>query len=65
MIYILKKELPCKVCETETELLNEISNVFDNYNLNCIATKKFQEKYIEEYGNASRKICDYLIKYLT
>lgn len=61
----LKKELPCKVCETETELLNEISNVFDNYNLNCIATKKFQEKYIEEYGNASRKICDYLIKYLT
>ena len=27
----LKKELPCKVCETETELLNEILNVFDNY----------------------------------
>ena len=55
----ITKELPNGICKTEDELLEKIINC--NYEEEKIKTKKFKEKYIEKYGNASSYI-DNIIK---
>ena len=55
----ITKELPNGICKTEDEILEKIINC--NFEKETIKTKKFKEKYIEEYGNASSYI-DNIIK---
>lgn len=50
----ITKELPNGICKTEDELLNKI--VKCDYTQETIKTRKFKEKYIEAYGNASSYI---------
>ena len=59
-IYIdITKELPNGICKTEDDLLEKILSC--NYEQECIKTRKFKEKYIEVYGNATQYI-DNIIK---
>lgn len=55
----ISKELPNGICKTEDELLNKIINC--KYEEEIIKTRKFKEKYIEKYGNATQYI-DNIIK---
>lgn len=55
----ISKELPNGICKTEDELLDKIINC--RYEEEIIKTRKFKEKYIEKYGNATQYI-DNIIK---
>lgn len=56
----IKTELPCSIVQTDDELFSQIDWVFNHYEEMCKETMKFQEKYVSEYGFASKKTCDYL-----
>lgn len=55
------RELPCKICQLEEELLTELDNIFRNYGKYSEMTVNFQKKYVTEYGDAGKKVCDALI----
>ena len=60
----IEKELPCKIVKTNDELFTEIYRVFEEYDDMCEKTEVFQKKYVSEYGEASKKTCDYLAEML-
>ena len=61
----LRKELPCKIVQTNDELFSEVERVFEQYEDMCQKTIGFQKKYVSEFGSSSKKTCDYLEKLLS
>lgn len=60
----IKEELPCRICYSEEEVLLDIREAFQNYEVRSKETEKFQKKYVTECGYAAEKFCDFLIKKL-
>ena len=52
--YDLKKELPNGIIETEDELIKEIFKC--NFQEQMKKTRKFKEKHVEVFGNATKYI---------
>lgn len=58
----MEKELPCRVCRTEDELLSEIKNM--NYTVATESAIAFHRKYAPFAGNASKIVVDTIINKL-
>ena len=54
----IAKELPCRICRKEDELLIELENIFNDYAKYSEMAAVFQKKYVTEYGCAGKKVCD-------
>lgn len=55
----LEKDLPCKVCRNEDEVIFEIKNM--NSALYIEAAKEFHKKYAPYAGSASKKVVDLIL----
>lgn len=58
----IEKDLPCRVCRTEDELLSEIKNL--DYTMASKAASAFHQKYAPFAGNASKIVVDSIINKL-
>lgn len=58
----IEKDLPCRVCRTEDELLSEIKNL--DYIMASKAASAFHQKYAPFAGNASKIVVDSIINKL-
>ena len=59
LYFDLREVLDNKMIKTEDDLLNYIKKL--DFEKGIALTKKFRERYVTEYGNASRKVLDLLI----
>jgi CDP-glycerol glycerophosphotransferase len=58
-LYIdLEEEMPNGIVKSESELLNRIKNL--DIELEGKETLKFRNKYVEEYGDATKRLVDYI-----
>ena len=58
----LEKDLPCRVCRTEDDVISEIKNM--NFASAIELTKVFHEKYAPYAGNASKEVVDVMLSKL-
>ena len=58
MYISLEEELPCFINRDEGSLLQEIINAGNAKEKGQKRREVFQQKYVTEYGNGSKKSCD-------